>query len=80
MYYLVFSILAFFSIIELVSSTKNTYVFNFAYLLMTLMVMFRYGQFADYFMRFLRINPASSSHEWIVNFSFNDLPNGKMVV
>ena len=49
MYYIVFSILAFFSIVELVSSTKNKYVFNFAYLLMTLMAMFRYGQFADYF-------------------------------
>lgn len=49
MYYIVFLILLFFSIEEILLKRKNAVAFNIMYLLMTLMVIFRYGQLSDYF-------------------------------
>lgn len=49
MYYIVFCILLFFSLVEVVTHKRNWLCFDAVYALMTFMVMFRYGQFADYF-------------------------------
>lgn len=49
MYYLVFSILFWFSFVEVFFKIKKTVWFDIAYILMTCMAMFRYGQLADYF-------------------------------
>ena len=49
MYYIVFCILLFFSLVEVVTHKRNWLCFDAVYALMTFMVMFRYGQFSDYF-------------------------------
>lgn len=49
MYYFVFSLLLLFSIIEVITKRRNDFWFKTVYLLMTFMVMFRYGQLSDYF-------------------------------
>lgn len=49
MYYIVFFLLLFFCIVEIYKERINPVWFNFIYLMMTCMVMFRYGQLTDYF-------------------------------
>lgn len=49
MYYFVFIVLLFFSVIEISTAKRNLFWFNVSYLLMFLMAFFRYGQLADYF-------------------------------
>lgn len=49
MYYLVFSLLVFFSFIEVLTKKRNIFWFKVVYIMMTFMVVFRYGQLADYF-------------------------------
>lgn len=49
MYYIVFFLLLFFSVIEIFKEKKNPAWFYFIYFMMTCMVMFRYGQLTDYF-------------------------------
>ena len=48
MYYFVFIVLLFFSVMEIGTARKNLLWFNIAYVLMLFMAMFRYGQLADY--------------------------------
>ena len=48
MYYIVFCVLFFFSLIEIVTHKRNWLCFDAVYALMTFMVMFRYGQLSDY--------------------------------
>lgn len=49
MYYIVFCILLFFSLVEVVTHKRNWLCFDAVYALMTFMVMFRYGQLTDYY-------------------------------
>lgn len=49
MYYFVFIILVFFSFWEVYTARRNKYVFVTVYFLLTCMLIFRYGQLADYF-------------------------------
>lgn len=64
MYYFIFAVLFFFSAIEMSSYKKSVLWFNIVYVLMTLMVMFRYGQLTDYFnYEYLYDNPDSMG-EW----------------
>lgn len=48
MYYLIFIILFFFAAIEVATRKKMGILFDAVYVVMTCMVMFRYGQLADY--------------------------------
>ena len=48
MYYIVFCVLLFFSLVEVVTHKRNQICFDAVYALMTFMVMFRYGQLTDY--------------------------------
>ena len=49
MYYIVLTILVFFSSIEVVTGLRSRRWFNLSYILMTFMATFRYGQMDDYF-------------------------------
>ena len=49
MYYIVFTLLLFFSIIEIYTRKNNKIWFVICYVLMTAMAIFRYGQLTDYF-------------------------------
>ena len=48
MYYIVFCVLLFFSLVEVVTHKRNQIGFDAVYALMTFMLMFRYGQLTDY--------------------------------
>lgn len=48
MYYLIFVVLLFFGAIEIVTKKKMGILFDAVFVLMTCMVMFRYGQLTDY--------------------------------
>ena len=48
MYYILLLILLFFSVVEILTGKRNRLWFKVAYMLMTFMVMFRYGQLTDY--------------------------------
>lgn len=49
MYYIIFFLIIVSILFEFYSRSKNKMVFNFVYILMTIMVVFRYGQGTDYF-------------------------------
>lgn len=64
MYYFVFAVLLFFSIIEFSTYRKSALWFKIVYMLMTFMVMLRYGQLADYFNYEILYDNPDAMGEW----------------
>ena len=64
MYYFIFAVLLFFSAIEISAYRKSVLWFNIVYSLLTLMVMFRYGQLADYFNYEMLYENPDAMGEW----------------